>query len=275
MTTVDTRFDPSKIYECERPPLIEMYIGVGFLPMSEIEVPHFGLFWSLIQDRFPRLQMRPPLTPPIAPEVEFRSEAGEVITARQEALSRCWFVAEGDDELIQVQTDRFYRNWRKRPGATDGYPRFSELKQRFIDSWAEYLAFLAGSSCPVPEVVECEIGYVNRFETRDRPVSWAIPVLSGFHGFLPDVHLSHLQLNARLALPAALGTAHLTLHPESPATTKVAAWRHTTVAKGRPSATSPEGISAWLDSARATLNYIFVTSFCDDLHREWGTRARK
>lgn len=269
-----SRFDPNTIYECERPPLIEMYIGVGFQPLPGLDLPHYGLYWSLIRDRFPTIQPKPPLAPPIAPEVEFRSESGEVIKSRDAATVRYWFTGKDDVELVQVQSDRFVRNWRLRPEG-DAYPRYSELKQRFLDSWAEFLAFLAGESLPLPEVAECELGYVNRFETGGRPVSWAIPPLGGFHGLMPDVHVSHLQMNARLALPTELGSAFLAVQPDQSAgESNEPRWRLSTIAKGAPRPATADGMGEWLDAVRLKLNYLFVSSFCDELHTAWGTRAR-
>lgn len=266
--------DPSRIYECEHPPLVEMYIGVGHRPVEGMDALHYGLYWSIIRDRFPRQQSKPPIGPPIGPELEFRSESGDTIKFRPESPFRYWFLKANDVELVQVQGDRFIYNWRKRPDG-EGYPRYSELRGRFLDSWAEYLAFLAGESLPIPSVVECEIGYVNRFDTGGQPVTWAVPPLAGLHGIMPGVQVGEVQLNARLMLPSSLGSAFLSVQPDRSAeAVSSSTWRFSAVAKGTPGAGAASDIGDWLDAVRRQLNFLFVSSFCSELHAQWGTRER-
>ena len=47
---------------------------------------------------------------------------------------RFWFVNESGNELVQVQRDRFIRNWRKTEGQP-GYPSYDNLREAFADDW--------------------------------------------------------------------------------------------------------------------------------------------
>src|SRR2546421_522972 len=124
-----------------KPPVIETVLGVQFAPLKAFSIPHFGLFWSTIRDDYPQQAMMPPLgnvvedfAAPLVPD-----KIGISFVSEPEA--RCWFLNASGTELIQLQRDRFVRNWRKVTGI-EGYPSYDLLKPRFEQDWARLLNFL-------------------------------------------------------------------------------------------------------------------------------------
>src|SRR5437762_14380909 len=98
-----------------------------------------ALFWSRIRNRYPQTEDQPPILhilekPTPAPEENQHSIPIEQI------YPRCWFVTETGLELIQLQKDRFLRNWRQL-ATKETYPRFQTLLGKFKVEWNEFVGF--------------------------------------------------------------------------------------------------------------------------------------
>ena len=112
-------------YEC--PPLNEVVAGVQFEPLERFHAAHLGLYWARVRDRYPSTEDQPPLAhmkererpPQPFTQASLMFQAGPIVP-------RCWFLDESKTKLIQIQPDRFLRNWRQIEG-TEAYPRFGTL----------------------------------------------------------------------------------------------------------------------------------------------------
>jgi hypothetical protein len=63
--------------------------------------------------------------------------------------------------MIQVQNDRFIKNWRKE-GEKGRYPRYDEkIRPNFDRDYAIFLAFLDKNHLGALRVNQCEVMYVN------------------------------------------------------------------------------------------------------------------
>jgi uncharacterized protein (TIGR04255 family) len=80
--------------------------------------------------------------------------------------SRFFFISEDDSELVQLQQDRLFFNWRRRQGAEE-YPRYGHVRDKLsglfehLTSWAKEL----GIGTPKP--TQCEALYVNEIPLQD------------------------------------------------------------------------------------------------------------
>jgi len=90
-----------------------------------------GMLWPRYRERFPRMQVQPPRPPMF----ERLGDAGEgtvpeiVVEFGYGVPSPLvWFVSGDDDNLIQVQQNRFVFNWRSRGSA---HPAKHMSKRRF------------------------------------------------------------------------------------------------------------------------------------------------
>lgn len=141
------------------PPVVETVLSVQFEKLIALQAVHLGLFWRKMKDRFPKTEQRPALAPIIErfPEPVSRGHVQfEVLDAE-----RVWLLNDAGIEMIQVQRDRFIKNWRK-VGEEDQYPRYEPvIKPAFERDLREFQEFLAEENLGVLKVNQCEVTYVN------------------------------------------------------------------------------------------------------------------
>src|SRR4051794_23278977 len=107
----------------DRPPVDETVLGVDFSPLPAWNVIHYGLFYRTISEHYPQVVPQPPL-PPQTEEFGSRPQPNvQFMLAMAPFDTRCWFIDRTETRLLQVQADRFLRNWRKRPQGGD-YPLY-------------------------------------------------------------------------------------------------------------------------------------------------------
>jgi uncharacterized protein (TIGR04255 family) len=149
------------------PPVVETVMGVSLAPLSGWGVEHYGLLWEQFRDQFPLVQNHPPLalhkenfeTPPTTPD-RFQFEIGvpgEV---------RAWYLTADSSKLIQVQRDLFLFNWRRGESNAE-YPRFDSLLPEFQSHCSRFFNFAAANGLGRPDVVTCEVTYVNHIFRGD------------------------------------------------------------------------------------------------------------
>jgi uncharacterized protein (TIGR04255 family) len=79
---------------------------------------------------------------------------------------RLWMLNNSENEMLQVQNDRLFLNWRRAPGDTQTYPRYDYLREAYehiIEAFRNRVKELhAGTFQPHTAVVT----YANRFELK-------------------------------------------------------------------------------------------------------------
>jgi uncharacterized protein (TIGR04255 family) len=137
------------------PPINEVVIGKTFESQPGLLVPYFGRFWELVQDEFPNCEHAPPIVDPGAePPID---------VATGVVLPRLWFIGEDRTRLLQLQTDRFYYNWRQTAKAAP-YQRFESVYapyKKYISLLSTFFASQLGTELVTRR---CELTYVNLFE---------------------------------------------------------------------------------------------------------------
>ncbi|MBT6274289.1 MAG: TIGR04255 family protein, partial [Chromatiales bacterium] len=136
----------------QRPPVIEVVHSVAFNPLSQLKAPHTGIFWAQIRDEFPNVQHAPPvnLTP------------GDFDSAGL-PMPRIWFVSESENNLVQLQNNRFMYNWRIiRPD--DEYPRFESVHAAFSKNFQRFQTFVADEEIGDLEIQGYELTYINHID---------------------------------------------------------------------------------------------------------------
>lgn len=145
------------------PPVVETVLSAQFEPIAELQTAHLGLLWAEYRDTFPKTEERPPLEPIIerfpealAPRLGLRLHSLE-----KPPVPRLSFTNEHGNEMIQVQTDRFIKNWRKEEEA-EQYPRYKfSIRPKFDRDFKIFNEFLAKNKLGAPQVNQCEVAYVN------------------------------------------------------------------------------------------------------------------
>lgn len=263
--------------EFESPPVVEVALSVQFdrLDTSTVQL---ALAWQRFRSRFGRIEEKPELDPVFErfapPEKRLpgvRFEVGVVPGLR------FWFLNDDGNELIQVQRDRFVRNWRKTEGRQD-YPRYDNLRQAFVEDWTTFADFAAEevSSELVPNQVE--VTYVNIIETDD--TSRLDEVLACVTGTYSDEYLSepeeaeaqfHFVLNREDGKP--WGRLHVVADPAVRAADDQRVLRLSLTARGNPPSRDMEGVMAAMDAGHEAVVRGFTSITTPQMHTRWGRKS--
>ena len=72
----------------------------------------------------------------------------------------CGSLNDDGSELVQIQQDRFVRNWRKRDDE-DQYPRYSSLRESFKKDLEVFCRLVEEEGWGSVQANQCEVTYVN------------------------------------------------------------------------------------------------------------------
>lgn len=137
-------------------PVVEVALTVQFANPG-IPAPDLFRFWERIKDSFPIIEEQQPL-PPIFEEFDPKGPPKLTLQfADRPPSPRYWFVSDDGRSLVQVQSDRFAYNWRKRDD-NDQYPFFDQVSRIFHGLYVEFHDSLSNRQLS-PEW--CEIVYFN------------------------------------------------------------------------------------------------------------------
>lgn len=153
---------PADLPDFENPPVVETLLSVQFDRLSLPKVAHFGLYWDEIRSRFPQTEEQgelPTITErfPDQPQANFGIQ---LQTLAAPPAPRFWFINKEGTELIQVQRDRFIKNWRK-AGDQDQYPRYEHVKLGFDQDFGRFTEFVSRNELGTVRVNQCEVTYIN------------------------------------------------------------------------------------------------------------------
>lgn len=153
---------------CEDPPVSEVAISVQFEPLKAFNTVHGGLLWSRFRDRFPRVEQHAPLERTVERTgVRASQQLGLSFLSGPEMTPRLWMLNQDSTELIQIQTDRFIRNWRRAGAGKNQYPRYeSHLRPEFLRDFDEFQAFIESEGMGKTVFDQCEITYVNQISAN-------------------------------------------------------------------------------------------------------------
>lgn len=107
------------------PPINEVVCGFIFDPLKGLDPVLVGAYWSTRTEEFPEKHIGPPIADATAPFF------GDMLMVRTLLIDKAQVF------LLQIQTDRFYLNWRRR---NDEYPRFSDHPGQSIGILSKALA---------------------------------------------------------------------------------------------------------------------------------------
>ena len=146
-----------------KPPVVEVLASVQFDPVP-LNIGHIGLLRERYRPALSKLETKPPISPVIE-RLGVRASVNrlQVQLSNEFELPRVWFLSDSGDQLIQVQTDRFIRNWRAIPTLGNPYPRYEDhLRPKFVEDFEIFRDFLGAESIAEDlQVNQCEITYIN------------------------------------------------------------------------------------------------------------------
>ncbi|MCK4625225.1 MAG: TIGR04255 family protein [Phycisphaerae bacterium] len=261
----------------DKPPVIEVAIGIQFAPITELSAAHVGLYWGTIRDTFNRAKEQAPIAhivePPVGPP---EPQLAFQIFDKPE-LPRMWFIDTSGNRIIQVQRDRFLHNWRK-TGSTDEYPRFPSVKESFFLHWRSFTNFLAEQGLQ-PQPDQCELTYVNHVKKGDGWDTMAdlSTIFTTFawrtrSDFLPIPDNARWSL--RFLLPDKMGRLHVDVVPVRVQPNNDLAIRFSLTVRGKPSnIEDTASLSQWYDLAREWIVKGFADLIDEKTDALWEKKA--
>ncbi|HCF58415.1 MAG TPA: hypothetical protein DFS52_10530 [Myxococcales bacterium] len=165
--------------ELSAPPVFEVISGLVFQPLPELSPLVLGSYWERKRQAFPHHQLHPALA--------------DEPTVVLEALPplRVWLVSADDEFVLQIQSDRFYLNWRARGQA---YPRFGDhgtsrgIRSRFEEEYRQFAEFCEQALGRRPAPVRLELAKVDHLVEGKHwsglaDLALVVPWVATFAGF--------------------------------------------------------------------------------------------
>jgi len=240
---------------------------------------------ELYRERFPEIEERPPI--PRAVE-KFGVVKSAAPFLRLEGLDtppvpRYWFIngpGDAGTDLVQVQQDRFVRNWRKM-GDADTYPRYERIREWFQRDAASFLKFVEAHQLGDVTPDQCEVTYVNHVKPgaiwkEHGEVGKVILPWSGQHSddFLPGEE--DVTLASRYIIPGEkgepIGRLSVTVNPAYVSDTEEPVLQMTLIARGRPIGEGLGGVLKFLDLGRDWIVRGFASITTRTMHQIWERR---
>lgn len=250
-----------------KPPVTEVACGVTFAALQNFSIPHYGLFWERIRSKFPNTQHSAPLM--VRPgELVIDSSSGG-------PLPRVWFISEKKNDLIQIQADCFFYNWRK-VDEDQSYPRYPNVIAAFKEFFLEFSGFLESEKIGKIDPTICELTYVNHIPKGEawssvqdigrvfKDYSWNLSP----GRFLPVP--TTRAWNATFQLPNSAGQLTARLSQVLRISDKAPTLRLDMTAKGIGQGKAIEDLWRWFDLAHEWIVCGFADLTQDEIqHRIW------
>lgn len=263
----------------KKPPVHEVAMSMVFEPIIGFQSRHIGALWDAFKGRYPQSSEHPPIQIPIEQFGPVGVPQLRLELVPQPDMRRQWFVADGEAELVQIQVDRFVRNWRKREN--NEYPRFGPLLEGVRRDWLTFLEVLKAEKLPVPKVLQCEVDYINHIDESNGLESFAQaggvfqPLAGAFSdGYLKDREADSVSANFSYPmvdadnkpigrLRVALESRVTLVKPQKPLL------RLTLSARGRPLGEGWDGAKAFFEQGREWIVRGFASATTKRAHQIW------
>jgi len=211
---------PADLPDFDNPPVVETVLSVQFESVNGIHAAHLGLLWDEFRPMFPSSDERPPLEQVIEqfPETSRVRVGLQLQTFESLPVPRLCFVNRQGNEMIQVQPDRFIKNWRKE-GEGERYPHYDEtIKPMFERDFATFIAFLKKYQFEPPIINQCEVTYVNHILSGEGWETFADfeEIFNFWNGPRVDIpgRVEDLRAHARFTIPDHRGEPIGRLHAD-------------------------------------------------------------
>lgn len=267
--------------EFEQPPVIEVALSVQFDRIEGLRTPQLGVIWQTFRDRFPRFEEHPPLEPAFERfGLKSGAEAGvQLQLFATPPVPRLWFLNQSGNELIQVQQDRFVRNWRKK-GDSEEYPRYRVLREQFAKDYVAFSESVSGCTSQTIQPNQCEITYVNIIPTPSgTPVGDLSKVTGLFSLDYSDEGLGlpeEESLACRYVLTSnqkPIGRLHVGFAPVLRLSDGAPAFRLTITVRGGPAGVELDHVLDFLDFGHEAIVRGFTSVTTQEMHQIWKRKS--
>lgn len=272
----------------QNPPVVEVVASIQFEPLPNLNVAYLGLLWQRFRKTFPKVEQKPPIAP-VVERLGVRAPLNQIQLQLSDGIDvpRLWFVNDAGDELVQVQPDRFIRNWRAIPNVGKPYPRYQDhIRPRFIEDYREFQGFLKSELSAQADPNQCEITYINHITPNEHWSSHK-DLASVFRGWnssyssLVEQPVEAINLRAVHLLNDETGQFVGRLHiivqsafkgADRPTEVDQPIFVLTITARGKPMGEGESGFLEFFDAGRKAIVSAFDRITTPEMHRVWGKR---
>lgn len=255
----------------DRPPVIEVVIGLEFVPLPKLGAVALVGLRDRWREHFPKVQEHGPLISGTQPGIVIQGVGLEI---GQGALPlRLWMISEDESRLIQVQNDRLVLNWRHVEGAQDAgpYPRFKILRPLFQERLADFSTYVGEAGTGEIQPTIAEVSFINTIEVPSDDPHLASVLTTARRADLPgQLVQSRIQLILDVSEEVDM-QGHTVISAEHRAGNLLTLTVATRLALGHDDA--DEKILAALDKAHNVGVNGFTAVTDPSMHEKWGRTA--
>lgn len=256
-----------------KPPVVEVALSVQFDRLS-VPTTQLALVWSKYRERFPVLEEKPELEPAIE-RFGASKIVGSAVRFEVGAIpaTRLWFVSSNGCDLIQVQRDRFVRNWRKTENEPK-YPSYESLKECFALEWKLFADFVQNDLGLELAPNQCEVTYINILEgvnpgEINSAVAWASGKYSDDYLSSPEIAEITLRYIINDVSDKPWGRLHVVASPAIQSVDGKLVTRLAMTARGAPISHDFDGALTALNSCHDAVVRGFASITTTDMHAKW------
>jgi uncharacterized protein (TIGR04255 family) len=254
-----------------------------------MHVGHLGLIWERFKAKFPRVQQQMTLPHTIERKGAQSPPFGMptiTLMAAANQIPRLWMISEDDSELVQVQSDKFLRNWRRYHNRDLAYPSYDgHNRPGFVEDFENFRRFIEDQHLGSLAVDQCEVAYINHilpcgvwteFAQLDRVFKgWAsgYPPLAGTAAGVISCRVRHEVSDAEGRfvghLFLELDSAY-SLRSESTSGELAPVLQLQLTVRGRPLGEGSEGVMQFMDLAHRVIVKSFAEVTTTEMQEVWG-----
>lgn len=250
------------------PPVDEVVCGFRFERLRELKVPHIGLLWERFRNEYPTTQHAVPIA---------TDKTLAVDEATGIPLPRVWFISKADNELIQVQLDRFYYNWRHRG---DDYPRYPSVIKKFGKAKSHLDVFAKELGLGAIKPLEFELTYINHIPAGQgwEKIDDLPNVIKDFvwqketHHFLPNP--TNIAWQVRFELPENKGWLNVKLNQATRKVDGVPSLLLELTARGFGEEKTEKAMHDWFDLAHEWIVRGFTELTTEEIQKKFWKREK-
>ena len=265
------------------PPVTEVALSVQFDALSALRTPQLGMLWQEFRKEFPETEEHPPLDPVIE---RFGVRPTRRRSVHIEPLEcpptpRCWFLKRDRSELIQVQQDRFVRNWRE-VGDESSYPRYEKhLRPTFESDLKRFQEFVQREELGELRPNQCEVTYVNQIVAGkgwqehgelDKVITVFQRAFSDSFLSIPEDAALRLRFLIRDQAENPIGRLHIAINPGFRSEDNQPLFNMSLTARGAPCGDGIDGVLRFMDIGREWVVRGFASMTTQEMHKLWGRK---
>lgn len=270
----------------KKPPLNEVLLGVQYDSLDAFNLTTYGLLWERFKEHFPEVQHHMPLEATFEKFGGRKQSFSELSRIKLEPMTsapllRAWFVSKDGRELIQLQPDRFIRNWR-RLELDDAYPRYEQrLRSEFLNDLKKVAHFYQENNLGILKPNQCEVSYVNHIDA-DKAHYLLNDVFMGWseqYDLSEIADIESININIKHIIKDSdgefIGRLYVKIQPAFKIQNDKPIFLIELTIKGRPLGEGIEGVMNFMDMGREKIVRAFTKMTTKEMHELWDREVSK